>query len=146
MNSPIRHLVVFILFLLPLLLLPLLISNKILLTFSCYFDNPQMPCAGAFEQKLSAQFKCPAYARPPPQQLNIDRCNMPLFGLVQIINSNVFTHHPACQPSWRRIAPATIWAAVINTKWKQQDDGSVNSNKTNNEGIISFFPFSRVVY
>ena len=33
-----------------------------------------MPCSGAFEQKLSAQFKCLAYARPPPQQLNIDRC------------------------------------------------------------------------
>ena len=45
-----------------------------LLTFSCYFDNPQIPWGGEFEQKLSAQFKCPAYVRPPPQQLNIDRC------------------------------------------------------------------------
>ena len=42
------------------------LSSNILLTFSCYFDNPQMPWGGAFEQKLSAQFKCPAYARPPP--------------------------------------------------------------------------------
>ena len=53
------------------------LSSNILLTFSCYFDNPQMLWGGAFEQKLSAQFKCPAYARPPPrlpQQLNIDRC------------------------------------------------------------------------
>ena len=50
------------------------LSSNILLTFSCYFDNPQMPCSRAFEQKLSAQFKCPAYARPPPLQLNIDRC------------------------------------------------------------------------
>ena len=52
------------------------LSSNILLTFSCYFDNQQMPCSGAFEQKLSAQFKCPAYARPPPPplQLNIDRC------------------------------------------------------------------------
>ena len=33
-----------------------------------------MPWGGAFERKLSAQFKCPAYARPPPQRLNIDRC------------------------------------------------------------------------
>ena len=42
-----------------------------------------MPWGGAFEQKLSAQFKSPAYARPSPlhppppppsQQLNIDRC------------------------------------------------------------------------
>ena len=55
------------------------LSSTFLLTFSCYFDNPQIPWGGAFEQKLSAQFKCPAYARPPlspppPQQLNIDRC------------------------------------------------------------------------
>ena len=42
------------------------LSSIILLTFSCYFDNPQMPWGGAFEQKLSAQFKCPTYARPPP--------------------------------------------------------------------------------
>ena len=42
------------------------LSSNILLTFSCHFDNPQMPWGGAFEQKLSAQFKCPAYARPPP--------------------------------------------------------------------------------
>ena len=39
--------------------------SNILLTFSCYFDNPKMPWGGAFEQKLSAQVKCPAYARPP---------------------------------------------------------------------------------
>ena len=32
-------------------------SSNILLTFSCYFDNPQMPWGGAFEEKLSAQFK-----------------------------------------------------------------------------------------
>ena len=35
------------------------LSSNILLTFSCYFDNPQMPWGGAFEQKLSALFKCP---------------------------------------------------------------------------------------
>ena len=52
------------------------LSSNILLTFSCYFDNPQMPCGGAFEQKHSVWFKWPAYARrpPPPQRLNIDRC------------------------------------------------------------------------
>ena len=39
-----------------------------------------MPWGGEFEQKLSSEFKCPAYARlpppppPHPQQLNIDRC------------------------------------------------------------------------
>ena len=41
------------------------LSSSILLTFSCYFDNPR---------KILALFKCPAYARPPPQQLNVDRC------------------------------------------------------------------------
>ena len=51
------------------------LSSNISLTFSCYFNNSQMPWGGAFEQKLSAQFKCPTYAQlPPPQQLNIDRC------------------------------------------------------------------------
>ena len=59
------------------------LSRNILLTFSCYFDDPQMPCGRAFEQKLSAQFNwmprlCPASPPPPPppQQLNIDRCIM----------------------------------------------------------------------
>ena len=28
--------------------------SNILLTFCCYFDNPQIPSGGAFEQKLSA--------------------------------------------------------------------------------------------
>ena len=42
------------------------LSSNILLTFSCHFDSPQMPWGGAFEQKLSAQFKCLAYARPSP--------------------------------------------------------------------------------
>ena len=36
------------------------LSSNSLLTFSCYFDNPQMPCGRAFGQKLSAQFKSPA--------------------------------------------------------------------------------------
>ena len=42
------------------------LSSNILLTFSRYFDNPQMPWGGAFEQKLSAQFKWPINARPSP--------------------------------------------------------------------------------
>ena len=42
------------------------LSSNILLTFSCYFDILQMPWGGTFAQKLSAQFKCPAYAQPPP--------------------------------------------------------------------------------
>ena len=47
------------------------LSSNVFLTFSCYFDNPQMPWGGAFEQKLLAQFKCPAYARPPPSSLTL---------------------------------------------------------------------------
>ena len=47
------------------------LSSNILLTFSCYFDNPQMPWGGAFEQKLSAQFKCPTYAPPLPSSLTL---------------------------------------------------------------------------
>ena len=52
------------------------LSSNILLTFSCYFDNPQMPCGGGFEQKLSAHISSNAPPMPglPPQQLNIDRC------------------------------------------------------------------------
>ena len=45
------------------------LSSNILLFFSCYFDNPQMPWGGAFEKKLSAQFKClpmPGFPPPPP--------------------------------------------------------------------------------
>ena len=42
------------------------LSSNILVTFSCKFDNPQMSWGKAFEQKLSAQFKWPAYAQPPP--------------------------------------------------------------------------------
>ena len=45
------------------------LSSDILLTFSCKFDLPQMPWGKAFEQKISAQFKCPAYSRPPPPLL-----------------------------------------------------------------------------
>ena len=47
-------------------------SSNILLTFSCYFDNPEMPWGGAFEQKLSAQFKCPSpMPSLPPSSLTL---------------------------------------------------------------------------
>ena len=48
------------------------LSSNILLTVRCYFDNPQMPWGGAFEQKLSAQFKI-ALPMPGllPQQLKV---------------------------------------------------------------------------
>ena len=56
------------------------LSSNILLTFSCYFDNPQMPWGGAFEQKLSAQFKCPAYALPPPPPPPLPSSSLTLIG------------------------------------------------------------------
>ena len=50
------------------------LSSNILLTFSCYFDNPQCPGVG----HLNGNFKLSSYAPPMPslphQQLNIDRC------------------------------------------------------------------------
>ena len=44
------------------------LSSNVILTFSSYFDNPQMPRDGAFEQKLSVQMPrlCPASPHPPP--------------------------------------------------------------------------------
>ena len=38
------------------------------------FDPGWHPWGRAFEQKNWSEFKSPAYARPPPQQLNIDKC------------------------------------------------------------------------
>ena len=69
------------------------LSSNILLTFSCYFDNPEMLCGGAFEQKLSAQFKCPAYARPPPSPSNLTLIGA-LHVTVQIVTSYRLTSHP----------------------------------------------------
>ena len=56
------------------------LSSNILLTFSCYFDDPQMPCGRAFEQKLSAQFKCTAYAWPPLP------CSLTLIGALRAVS------------------------------------------------------------
>ncbi len=42
------------------------ISYNILLKLSDSFEHPHMPWGWAFDQKVSAKFKCPAYARPPP--------------------------------------------------------------------------------
>ena len=49
------------------------LSSNILLTFGCYFDNPQMPWGGAFEHKLRLNISsvqmprlCPASPPPPP--------------------------------------------------------------------------------
>ena len=43
-------------------------SSNIILSFSCKFDNPQMPWGKAFEQKLSVQMPrlCPPSPPPPP--------------------------------------------------------------------------------
>ena len=51
------------------------LSSNILLTFSCYFDNPQCPGVGHLNGNSQLSSSAPAYARPPPpQRLNIDRC------------------------------------------------------------------------
>ena len=47
------------------------LSSNILLTFSCYFDNPKMSWGGAFEWKLSSVQMpglCPA---SPPSSLTL---------------------------------------------------------------------------
>ena len=51
------------------------LSSNILLTFGCYFDNPQ--CAGVGHLHENSQLSSnapPMPGLPPPQRLNIDRC------------------------------------------------------------------------
>ena len=50
------------------------LSSNILLTFGCYFDNPQ--CSGVGHLNKNSQFSSNAPPMPglPPQRLNIDRC------------------------------------------------------------------------
>ncbi len=43
------------------------LSYNILLKLSDSFEHPHMPWGWAFDQKVSAKFKRPAYAQPPPQ-------------------------------------------------------------------------------
>ena len=106
------------------------LSSNILLTFSCYFDNPQMPWGGAFEQKLSAQFKCPTYARPPlPQQLNIDRC---ITCEREIAPRSRETRKWACSDLWKFFLSTPETAEKISQKNitnSQYDQGPV-SRKT----------------
>ena len=47
-----------------------------------------MPWGGAFEQKLSAQFKCPAYARPRPPMAS---CLTLICALRRLIRRSAFT-------------------------------------------------------
>ena len=42
------------------------LCNTILLKLSDCFNDPQMHCSRAFEQKISAKLKCRSYAWPPP--------------------------------------------------------------------------------
>lgn len=42
------------------------LSSNTLLTFSDSFDHLQLPWGREIEQKISAQFKSPTYARTPP--------------------------------------------------------------------------------
>ena len=54
------------------------LSSNILLTFGCYFDNPQCPGVGHLNgnsQLSSNALPMPGLPPPPPpQRLNIDRC------------------------------------------------------------------------
>ena len=51
------------------------LSSNILLTFGCFFDNPQ--CSGVGHLNGNSQLSSnapPMPGLPPPQRLNIDRC------------------------------------------------------------------------
>ena len=54
------------------------LPSNILLTFSCYFDNPQCPGVGHLNGNSQLSSNAPPTAGssplPPPQRLNIDRC------------------------------------------------------------------------
>ena len=52
------------------------ISSNILLTFGCYFDNPQCPGVGHLNRNSQLSSNAPPMPGlpPPPQRLNIDRC------------------------------------------------------------------------
>ena len=49
-------------------------SSNILLTFSCYFDNPQCPGVGHLNGNSQLSSNAPPMPSLPPQRLNIDRC------------------------------------------------------------------------
>ena len=50
------------------------ISSNILLTFGCYFDNPQCPGVGHLNGNSQLSSNAPPMPGLPPQRLNIDRC------------------------------------------------------------------------
>ena len=50
------------------------LPSNILLTFSCYFDNPQCPGVGHLNGNSQLSSNAPPMPGLPPQRLNIDRC------------------------------------------------------------------------
>ena len=62
------------------------LSSNILLTFGCYFDNPQ--CSGMGHLNGNSQLSSNAPPMPglpsPPQRFNIDRC-------ITVVNKIMFT-------------------------------------------------------
>ena len=51
------------------------LSSNILLTFGCYFDNPQCPGVGHLNGNSQLSSNAPPMpGLSPPQRLNIDRC------------------------------------------------------------------------
>ena len=52
------------------------LSSNILLTFGCYFDNPQCSEVGHLNENSQLSSNAPPMPGlpPPPQRLNIDRC------------------------------------------------------------------------
>ena len=50
------------------------LSSNILLTFGCYFDNPQCPGVGHLNGNFQLSSNAPPMPGLPPQRLNIDRC------------------------------------------------------------------------
>ena len=53
------------------------LSSNILLTFSCYFDNPQCPGVGHLNGNSQRSSNAPPMPSLPHQRLNIDRCIKP---------------------------------------------------------------------
>ena len=50
------------------------ISSNILMTFGCYFGNPQCPGVGHLNGNSQLSSNAPPMPGLPPQRLNIDRC------------------------------------------------------------------------
>ena len=62
------------------------LSNNMLLMFSNFSVHPQMPCGEAFEQKISAKFKCPASTSPLPTL--IGALSLQLYFLTEVVSTD----------------------------------------------------------